>query len=71
MPTLTIKIDQDQADALEQVLGQNPGWNKSLVIRALLAYFLKLDMAEQESLVKTHARPAKLAKDELKIVPGS
>ena len=63
MPTLTIKIDQAQADALKQLLDQNPGWNKSLVIRALLAYFLKLDMAEQENLVKTHVRPAK---DELK-----
>ena len=63
MPTLTIKIDQAQADALKQLLDQNPGWNKSLVIRALLAYFLKLDMAEQGNLVKTHVRPAK---DELK-----
>lgn len=54
MPTLTIEIDQAQANALEEVLDRNLGWTKSLVVRALLAYFLKLDMAEQENLVKTH-----------------
>lgn len=54
MPTLTIEIDQAQANALKQVLDENPGWNKSLVVRALLNYFLNLDMAEQQNLVKTH-----------------
>jgi len=54
VPTLTIEIDQAQASALEEVLHRNPGWTKSLVVRALLAYFLKLDMVEQENLVKTH-----------------
>lgn len=54
MPTLTIEVDQAQANALKEVLNQNPGWNKSLVVRALLNYFLNLDMAEQQNLVKTH-----------------
>lgn len=54
MPTLTIEVDQAQANALKEVLGQNPGWNKSLVVRALLNYFLNLDMTEQQNLVKTH-----------------
>lgn len=53
MPILTTKINQSQSDALEEVLGRNPGWNKTLVVRALLVYFLKLDPAEQEHLVKT------------------
>lgn len=54
MPTLTVEVDQAQANALQEVLDRNPGWTKSLVVRALLAYFLKLDMTEQENLVKTH-----------------
>ena len=54
MSTLTVELDQAQADALQQVLDSNVGWTKSLVVRALLAYFLKLDTAEQEDLVKTH-----------------
>lgn len=54
MSTLTIEVNQAQANALKEVLDRNPGWTKSLVVRALLAYFLKLDMTEQENLVKTH-----------------
>ena len=53
MPILTIKISQSQADALQKVLKGNLGWNKTLVVRALLTYFLKLDGAEQEHLLKT------------------
>ena len=54
MKTLTVELSQDQSSALEEVLDRNPGWNKALVVRALLAYFLKLDPGEQENLVKTH-----------------
>ena len=54
MPTLTVEIDKAQANAFQEVLDLNPGWTKSLVLRTLLAYFLKLDTAEQESLVKKH-----------------
>lgn len=53
MPTLTVEIDQAQASALKEVLDRNPGWNKTLVMRVLLAYFLKLDAPDQENLVKT------------------
>lgn len=54
MPTLVVQIDQTQANDLEEVLNRNPGWTKTLVVRALLAYFLKLEMAEQETFVKKH-----------------
>lgn len=54
MATLSVEIDQDQSSVLKEVLDRNPGWNKALVVRALLAYFLKLDPGEQENLVKKH-----------------
>lgn len=56
MPTLTVEIDKAQINAFEEVLDRNPGWTKSLVQRALLAYFLQLDMAEQENLVKKYGK---------------
>ncbi len=54
MPTLSVKISQEQENAFIQVLDQNPGWDKTLVTRALLAYFIKLSASEQVALVKTH-----------------
>lgn len=54
MPTLVIQISQTQANDLGEVINRNPGWNKTLVVRSLLAYFLKLDMAEQENFVKKY-----------------
>jgi len=54
MAVLTVEIDQGQEAALRQVLNREPGWNKSLVTRALLAYFLKLAALDQEKLVKTY-----------------
>lgn len=54
MPVLTVEIDQSQETSLRQVPERNPGWTKSLVIRALLDYFLKLEAPDQENLVKTH-----------------
>lgn len=56
MPTLTVEIDQGQANTLAEVIDRNPGWTKSLVLRALLVYFLQLDMGEQENLVKKYGK---------------
>jgi len=61
MAVLTVEIDQGQEAALRQVLNREPGWNKSLVTRALLAYFLKLAALDQEKLVKTYGIRAKEA----------
>lgn len=55
MQTLTAEISDEQSSGLEEVIEKNPGWNKTLVVRALLAYFLNLAPGEQESLVKTHS----------------
>jgi len=54
MPVLTVVIDQNKENAFRQVLEREPGWDKSLVVRALLTYFLNLASAEQMNLVKTH-----------------
>jgi len=54
MPTLSVKISQEQETAFVEVLDRNPGWDKTLVTRALLAHFLKLNPSEQVDLVKTH-----------------
>lgn len=54
MATLTVEIDEDKASALGEILDRNPGWTKSLVVRALLSYFIKLDPPDQENLVKTY-----------------
>jgi hypothetical protein len=53
MAFLTVAIDQGKENALKKVLEREPGWNKSLVVRALLTYFLNLAPTEQENLVKT------------------
>ena len=55
MPTLSAQISQEQEAALMEVINRNPGWDKTLVTRALLAYFLKLNPSEQVDLVKTHS----------------
>ena len=54
MQTLSVEISEEQAIALKEVLDRNINWNKALVVRALLAYFLKLNSSEQVDLVKTH-----------------
>jgi len=54
MQTLSVEISEDQSGALKEVLDRNPGWTKALVVRALLAFFLKLDPDEQENFVKKH-----------------
>jgi hypothetical protein len=53
MAFLTVEIGQNKENALRKVLEREPGWNKSLVTRALLTYFLNLTSIEQENLVKT------------------
>ena len=52
MVNLSVEIDEEQSSIFEDVLEQNPGWNKALVVRALLGYFLKLNSEEQTALVK-------------------
>lgn len=54
MAVLTVVIDQNKSNALKQVLEREPGWDKSLVVRALLTYFLNLAPDEQVKLVKTY-----------------
>ena len=54
MPTLSVKISQEQETAFMEVVDRNPGWDKTLVTRALLSYFIKLNPSEQVDLVKTH-----------------
>ena len=54
MKSLSVEISEDQSSALEAVLDRNLGWTKALVVRALLAFFLKLDPDEQEKFVKKH-----------------
>ncbi len=54
MDILSVEVNQEQSGALKEVLDRNPGWNKALVVRALLAYFQKLNPTEQVDLVKTH-----------------
>lgn len=54
MIPLGVEISEDQSSALDEVLDMNLGWSKALVVRAILAYFLKLNPNEQEELVKKH-----------------
>jgi len=50
---LSVEIDEAQSREFEEAI-ERLGWSKALVVRALLAYFLKLDPGDQENLVKTH-----------------
>ena len=54
MPTLSVEINEEQEKAFQDVLNQIPGWNKALVVRSLLAYFLGLSSIKQEELVKKY-----------------
>jgi hypothetical protein len=62
MVTLSVEISQEQENALKEVLNNNPGWNKALVIRALLSYFLGLIPDKQAELVKKYRVIPKQAK---------
>lgn len=55
MQTLYANISDEQSSALEEVIEKNPGWNKTLVTRALIAHFLSLAPDEQEKFVKTYS----------------
>jgi hypothetical protein len=52
---LSAEIGEDQSSELEEIIERNPGWNKTLVVRALLSYFIGLSPIEQENLVKKHS----------------
>ena len=55
MIPLNVEIDEAQASSIEEVLDRNPGWNKTLLVRALLSYFLKLEHEKQEDFVKKYS----------------
>lgn len=52
MPTLSVKMSQEQESALVEVIDQNPGWDKTLITRALVNYFVNLNTEQQVDLVK-------------------
>ncbi len=54
MKNLSVEISEDQSSVLEEAIKRVPGWNKALVVRALLAYFLELEPEKQEQFVKKH-----------------
>lgn len=54
MKPLSVEISEDQSSTLKEVLDRNIGWTQALVVRALLAFFFKLEAAEQENFVKKH-----------------
>lgn len=66
MVNLSVEISEDQSSDLEEVIDRNPGWNKALVVRSLLAYFLGLTPNAQEDLIKKHGvkKRAKRRKEE-------
>ncbi|OGN95963.1 MAG: hypothetical protein A2Y89_00755 [Chloroflexi bacterium RBG_13_51_18] len=67
MKNLSVEISEVQSSELEEVIEDNLGWNKALVMRALLNYFLKLDQDAQEAFVKKHGlkNKAKKRKEEV------
>ena len=67
MIPLSVEISEDQSSALEEVIDENPGWGKTLVIRSLLAYFLGLTPNAREDLIKTYGvkKKAKKRKEEI------
>lgn len=54
MKTLSVEINEVQLSELEQAISQVPGWNKALIVRALLAHFLQLEPEEREHFVKKY-----------------
>ena len=67
MINLSAEISEDQSSELEEIIERNPGWNKTLVVRAILSYFISLSANEQEDLVKKHSvkKRAKRRKTEM------
>lgn len=54
MKNISVEINEIQWSDLEQAIRQVPGWNKALVVRALLSYFLQLDAEKREQFVKNY-----------------
>lgn len=54
MKPLTAEISEDMLKSLSKVIDNNLGWNKTLVVRALLNYFLQLEPDKQEKLLKEY-----------------
>lgn len=54
MKNVSVEIDENQWSDLEQAIQQVPGWNKALVVRALLSYFLDLESEKREQFVKKY-----------------
>ena len=67
MKNLSVEINEDKSSELDEVIENNPGWNKALVVRALVNYFLKMGPSEQEAFVKKHniKKKAKKRKEEV------
>jgi len=63
---LSVEIDEVQSSEFDEVI-ERLDWTKALVVRALLAYFLKLAPDEQENFVKKHRvkKRAKRRKEEI------
>ena len=61
MVNLSVEISENQSSSLEEVLEKNL-WTKSVVIRALIDYFLSLAPIEQEKLVRTYGVKKKAKK---------
>jgi hypothetical protein len=59
---LSVEISEDQLSELDEVIENNPGWNKALIIRALLIYFIKMVPSEQEAFIKKHSVKKKAKK---------
>jgi hypothetical protein len=64
---LGVEINEDLSNQLQEVIDENPGWNKTLVVRSLIKYFLALGAIEQEKLIKAHGmkKKAKKRKEEV------
>ena len=62
MINLSAEISEEQSSDLEEIIDRNPGWNKTLVVRSLLGYFIGLSPTEQEKLVRTHGVKKKVKK---------
>ena len=67
MKNLSALISEDLSSAFDEVIDRNPGWNNTLVVRALVNYFIGLTPNEQEDLVKKHSvkKRAKRRKEEI------
>ena len=54
MKPLTAEISEDMLNAFQEVIDSNLGWTKTLVVRALVNYFLKLGPDEQQNFLKKY-----------------